>query len=73
MDAPTPAAQSSAGVRRYAANARGTLIAVAIFDRRCADTMTGMPYPDTVEVVTTGRIYRGCGGGEPAALLQGKD
>jgi len=72
LEARAPAAQISPGLRRYAANARGTPIAVAIFERTCADTMTGMPHPDTVEVVVSGRTYRGCGG-DPATLLQGRE
>jgi heat shock protein HslJ/uncharacterized membrane protein len=44
---------------------------VRITERLCADTMTGMPYPQTVEVMPEpgATPLRGCGG-QPATLLQ---
>lgn len=36
----------------------------------CHDSMTGMPYPETVEIATGGQTLDGCGG-DPAVLLAG--
>lgn len=55
--------------RLHALNPPGAT--VRITERLCADTMTGMPYPQTVEVVPApgAPALRGCGG-QPATLLQ---
>jgi heat shock protein HslJ/membrane-bound inhibitor of C-type lysozyme len=45
---------------------------VVITDQRCADTMSGMPHPATVQVGLRGQVFKGCGG-EPAALLTGTE
>jgi heat shock protein HslJ len=45
---------------------------VTVYERRCADSMSGMPHPHAVEVTALGRTYRGCGG-EPRGLLQGAE
>jgi len=45
-------------------------IAVKVLDHVCADSMTGMPHPQSVQVWAGGQELRGCGG-EPASLLQG--
>jgi heat shock protein HslJ/uncharacterized lipoprotein YbaY len=62
-----PVASHIDGGTRYVAGA----VTVRAFDRLCTDTMTGMPYPLTVEVARAADapLLRGCGG-EPAALLQ---
>lgn len=70
--APRPAAQRTNTFTRYAARAEGSDITVTILDRLCKDTMTGMPYPNAVEIVLDGQRLAGCGG-DPAALLQGKE
>ena len=58
------------GTRRYAATTdAGALTATAVA-QRCADTMSGMPHPDTVRVEFAGQTFSGCGG-DPAALLRG--
>jgi heat shock protein HslJ/membrane-bound inhibitor of C-type lysozyme len=36
----------------------------------CRDTMTGMPYPETVEIAMGDDTLRGCGG-DPVSLLEG--
>jgi heat shock protein HslJ/uncharacterized lipoprotein YbaY len=69
---PTPAAQRTSAFTRYAARSGRTDITVTIFNRRCKDTMTGMPHPNAVEVVLDGRKLAGCGG-DPAALLRGRE
>ena len=62
-----PTASRIDGVTQYVAGD----VTVRAFDQHCTDTMTGMPYPLTVEVVRAGLapVLHGCGG-EPAALLQ---
>jgi heat shock protein HslJ len=72
LAAPTPAAQRTDAFTRYAASADGSDVSVTIRERLCRDTMTGMPHPDTVEVILDGRTLTGCGG-EPASLLQGRE
>ena len=47
-------------------------IAVKVLDRVCADSMTGMPHPQSVRVWANGQELQGCGG-EPASLLQGPE
>lgn len=60
----------SARTVRYAASAQGRPLRVTVVRRVCADTMSGMPHPETVTVRFGGRTYKGCGG-EPASLLAG--
>lgn len=67
-----PAAQRTDAFTRYVARAEGTDLTVTIFNRRCRDSMTGMPHPNAVEVVYGDRKLAGCGG-DPAALLQGRE
>ncbi len=38
----------------------------------CRDTMTGMPYPETVTLITAGGERQGCGG-DPLSLLTGAE
>jgi heat shock protein HslJ/uncharacterized lipoprotein YbaY len=68
----TPAAHRTDAYTRYAGRIDGGDITVTIFERVCRDTMTGMPHPSDVEVVLGGARLAGCGG-EPAALLQGRE
>ncbi len=72
IEAPTPVVESGDGFTRFRAPAAGVGLVATIFERRCIDSMTGMPYPDVVTVVFAGRTLNGCGG-EPAALLQGAE
>lgn len=67
---PTPAAEKTEGSRKYVTKSGGRDLTVTIFDRPCADTMTGMPHPNTVVVLFEGKTLNGCGG-DPAALLRG--
>lgn len=69
---PSPRPDIVTGGRRYAARGEGHEITASVTDGVCADDMSGMPYPSAVTTVVDGKEYRGCGG-EPAALLQGKE
>lgn len=69
-EVPLPAAVRIEGGRRYEARTEAHALVVTIFDRVCADTMTGMPRPATVEVSFDGRLLKGCGG-DPTSLLRG--
>ena len=70
--APVPAAQRTNAFTRYAARVDGRDITATIFNRPCRDSMTGMPHPYAVEVLLDGKKLTGCGG-DPAALLQGRE
>jgi heat shock protein HslJ/uncharacterized lipoprotein YbaY len=72
IEAPAPAAQTTAEFRQYEARTDGHDLIVRIFDRRCSDTMSGMPHPNEVVVVFDGKRLNGCGG-DPAALLRGAE
>jgi heat shock protein HslJ/uncharacterized lipoprotein YbaY len=65
-----PPAQTINGVRTHVGTVSGRSIRVALTPRVCRDTMSGMPYPWTAEVIVSGRMYRGCAG-DPEALLVG--
>ena len=69
---PAPAPETIAGGTRYrASTSEGPLVAT-VLDKRCADSMTGMPFPNTVMLEFGGRTLNGCGG-DPASLLQGPE
>jgi heat shock protein HslJ/uncharacterized lipoprotein YbaY len=72
VEAPTPVAEPGDGYTRFRAPAAGAGLVATIFERRCVDTMTGMPYPAVVTVAFAGRTLTGCGG-DPATLLQGAE
>jgi heat shock protein HslJ/uncharacterized lipoprotein YbaY len=72
IEAPAPAAQTTAAFTQYSARTEGHDLIVRIFDRRCSDTMSGMPHPNEVVVVFDGKRLNGCGG-NPATLLQGAE
>lgn len=65
-----PRAETVPGGTKYAGTAGSHKVTVTILDRLCSDTMTGMPRPNTVEVVLDGKPLKGCGG-HPAMLLSG--
>ena len=67
---PLPPPTRIEGGRRYDARNDAHTMSVTILDRVCADTMTGMPRPATVEVTLDGRVLKGCGG-DSTALLRG--
>jgi heat shock protein HslJ len=53
------------------ASADGAVL-LRVADRLCRDTMTGMPYPETVTLITPEQERQGCGG-EPRSLLTGEE
>lgn len=72
IEAPTPVPEGGDGYTRFRAPAAGVGLVVTIHERRCIDSMTGMPYPGEVVVAFAGRTLKGCGG-DPATLLQGDE
>ena len=46
-------------------------LAVTALAKVCADSATGVPYPDTVTVTLGGEVYQGCGGDPDALLAEG--
>lgn len=62
--------EGAGGKQVYRAVADGETIEATVTDRLCTDTMSGMPHPQTVEVVAGAERLAGCGG-DPATLLQG--
>jgi heat shock protein HslJ/membrane-bound inhibitor of C-type lysozyme len=69
---PTPIPETTNDVSAYVANIDGRSLTVTITAQLCADTMSGMPHPNTVTLLLDGETLRGCGG-DPAALLQGAE
>jgi heat shock protein HslJ/uncharacterized membrane protein len=67
---PLPPPTRVDGGRRYDARSESHTLMVTILDRVCADAMTAMPRPSTVEVTLDGRLLKGCGG-DSTALLRG--
>lgn len=68
--APSPLVVDGAGMRSYEAVSAGGPLTAVVFERYCADSMSGMPHPKTVEVRWQDRVLKGCGG-DPVELLQG--
>lgn len=56
----------------YTASTTAGALTTVIVSRRCQDSMSGMPYPQTVTVEVQGRRFQGCGG-DPAELLRGDE
>ena len=72
VDAPLPVAIPLEAAKRYLTKtADGRTLEVTLIETVCADTMTGMPRPITVEAVFDGRTLKGCGG-DPTSLLRGR-
>lgn len=69
--APVPQASDVDGARVYEASVGGSPFRLSIAAKVCADTMSGMPHPASVELVVGGKTLSGCGG-EPASLLEGE-
>ncbi len=69
--APGPLVIDTPGQRSYQGMTAGGEMSVTVFDRLCADTMSGLPHPKTVEVRWQARVLTGCGG-DPAELIQGE-
>lgn len=70
LEMPLPAPAPVEGGRRYEVRSDAHTVRLTILERVCADTMTGMPRPATVEVTLDGRVLTGCGG-DPTSLLRG--
>lgn len=45
----------------YTAPAASGVLTAVVSDRRCTDTMTGMPHPKSVTVAYQGKVFEGCG------------
>jgi heat shock protein HslJ/uncharacterized membrane protein len=70
LDAPMVPPQSSTGEWHYVTAVQGRPLTVTVFERRCVDTMSGIPHPTSVEVTFDDEQYAGCGG-DPVTLLRG--
>lgn len=67
---PVPAPVATDAGPTYSAVVAGEAFTLTIADKSCTDTMTGMPYPNTVTLVGGERRLSGCGG-DPVSLLLG--
>jgi len=67
---PAPAPEAIEGGRRYAATP--PVLTLTALDKVCGDSMTGLPYPETVTVAYGEQVFEGCGG-DPHDLLAGAD
>src|SRR5690606_11420294 len=56
-----PAAERLEDGWRFAATASGEPFLVRIEDRRCSDSMSGRPFPHTIEVTVGDQVFTGCG------------
>ena len=70
--AATPKARVSGGTTKYVARTDQGELTATIVNRRCVDSMSGMPHLQSVTVVVGRKTLNGCGG-EPASLLQGAE
>lgn len=70
--AANPTAQVAGATTTYVGQTAKGELQATILDQLCVDSMSGMPHPQTVTVVTGGQALTGCGG-EPVALLQGDE
>jgi heat shock protein HslJ len=67
-----PAAEGIADGWRFSTSSGGQPFTVRVEDRGCNDSMSGRPFPHTVEVDVNGRNYSGCGG-DTASLIVGRE
>ena len=72
VEGTAPPAQSAGGVRRHVGTVAGRSVYVPLTPRVCRDTMAGMPFPFSAEVIIAGRTFRGCAG-ESDTLLMGEE
>jgi heat shock protein HslJ/uncharacterized lipoprotein YbaY len=68
VEGTAPAAQYAGGVRRHVGTVAGRSVYITLTPRICRDSMAGMPFPFSAEVIIAGRTFRGCAG-EPDTLL----
>ena len=64
------AVETTANGRKYSGSAGGKPLVATVLDTPCADAMTGMARPNTVDVTFDGASYKGCGG-DTANLVRG--
>ena len=64
------AVETIANGRRYSGSPGGKPLVATVLDTPCADALTGMARPNTVEVTFDGASYKGCGG-DTANLVRG--
>jgi heat shock protein HslJ len=57
---------------RFMSTSNEQLFIVEVLRTGCSDSMSGRPYPETVNVTVNGRNYTGCGG-DTASLLTGPE
>lgn len=67
---PVPEPVRGEGIEVYSATAGDKAFTLVVADKACADSMSGMPYPETVVVALDQRALIGCGG-DPLSLLVG--
>jgi heat shock protein HslJ/uncharacterized lipoprotein YbaY/membrane-bound inhibitor of C-type lysozyme len=72
VEGSAPAAQYAGGVRRHVGTVAGRSVYITLTPGICRDTMAGMPFPFSAEVIIAGRAFRGCAG-EPDTLLIGDE
>jgi uncharacterized lipoprotein YbaY/heat shock protein HslJ len=70
--APRTSPETTGDTTKYVSTVDGRPLTATIVRRVCADSMSGMPHPNTVVVLFNGQGLRGCGG-NPAELLQGAE
>jgi heat shock protein HslJ len=70
VDAAITSRKREGGALRITAQAGERRLAIAISERICSDTMTGMPFPLRVTLDWQGRRMTGCGG-ETRSVLSG--
>lgn len=64
--------QRGGNVTRYRAADGEVSLVMTVRSRVCNDSMSGMPYPYSVELATAQGVLHGCGG-EPVELLAGRE
>lgn len=67
---PKPEPVETDGATQYNLPSNGPESKIIIYHELCADVMSGMNYPDRVQVMVDGQPYDGCGG-DPRDLLTG--
>ena len=68
---PVPEPALAEGVTVYLGETDGASLALVATEKICSDTMSGMPHPKTVVVITGDKVFLGCGG-DPLSLLLGE-
>lgn len=68
---PAPAPRTDGDAEIYEAMAGGKPFVLTVSDAVCTDTMSGMPFPNTVTLAIGAETFEGCGG-EPMSLVLGE-